>query len=173
MHNLLHSSSRRGRRDRSVLSRRPGSRPTVAARLRRPSHLEHTRLTLLVRPYRHGRETSSRSTLGLMNGQPTSAFMARRGTRCRVLNFTICWPSSVAQQRRGCSRSTSKRASHALAVHEPQQRPLPGHREAPGRTPPDAYQPQHGYGPAALLATHLPAKPALQDHEGSHYSPGI
>ena len=74
----------------------------------------------------------------------------------------------------GPERPASKRASHALAVHEPQQRSFPGHREALGRAPPGGYQSQHGYDPDALVATpHLPVEAALQDHEGSHFSLGI
>jgi len=74
----------------------------------------------------------------------------------------------------GPERPASKRASHALAVHEPQQRSFPGHREALGRAPPGGYQSQHGYDPDALVATpHLPVEAALQDHEGSHFSLGF
>ena len=131
VHRPLHSSSRRGWRDRSVLSCRPRlpARAAVAV-------LPHAEFHDLFAKQR--RSPSQRRSA-------TSTF----------------------------SRSTAQRASHALAVHEPQQRCLPGYREALGRAPADALQQQPGYGPAALVATHLPAEPTLQDHEGSRFSPGI
>jgi hypothetical protein len=126
VHSPLHSSSRRGWRDRSMLSGRP----------RLPCH-----------------------------GQAS----ARR----RPPNFTISPPDQRRPATWAWPRSAPKRASHAPAVHEPQRRPWPGHRGAMGRTPPGADQPQPGYDPVALVATHLPTESTRQDHEGSHFSPGL
>ena len=91
MHNLLHSSSRRGWRDRSVLSRRPrqprsGRRSCYAT----PPSRARPGPPCWCWPYRHSREASSGSTLGLMNGQPTSGLGGgtgrprRRSRRTRI-----------------------------------------------------------------------------------------
>jgi hypothetical protein len=173
MHNLLRSSPRRGWRDRSVLSRRPPGTMqrlllgyAVTAISKRPGS------PCWCGPYRHSREASTGSMPGLMNGQqrPGSWPGEHKMPRAEFHNLPAIQRRSRTSS---CPRSRSKRASHALAVHEPRQRPLTGHREVPGRTPADAYQLQRGYGLAALLATHFPAEPALQDHGGSHYSLGI
>ena len=166
----LHSSSRRGWRDRSVLSRRPRqpSRAAVAAPLRDPYDLTTPTSSSGCWPYRHTQEASSR-----IHAWPDQC-LARLRVHGRAHKTPRAeFPDPLAVPARSATltrpRSRSKRASDALAVHEPQQHSLPGHREALGRTPPEAGQHQHGYGPAVLVATHFPAEPASQDHEDSHF----
>jgi len=96
----LHSSSRRGWRDRSVLSRRPRqpSRAAVAAPLRDPYDLTTPTSSSGCWPYRHTQEASSGIQPGLTNARPASASMAGP-TRRHVLNLLTRSPSQRALQR--------------------------------------------------------------------------
>jgi len=117
-------------------------------------------------PYRHTQEASSG-----IHAWPDQCLARVHGRAHKKLRAEFPGPPAIPARSATSTRprSRSKRASHALAVHEPQQHYLPGHREALGRTPPETGQQQPGYGQAVLVATHLPAEPASQDHEDSHF----